>query len=130
MKKLTRALLARTPDTHAFPYFALTPVLAQTAPVPLQCITHALALVVAPVPAVQVVHIQTLNPKCVSLAELYGAHDPNTDKWADGLAGAIVRAAAMDDSSDQHWVVFDGPLDAAWVEGLNTGACVECEGCC
>ena len=33
----------------------------------------------------------SINPKCVTLGELYGFTDPNTLEWADGLLAYIVR---------------------------------------
>ncbi|XP_014395404.1 PREDICTED: dynein heavy chain 14, axonemal [Myotis brandtii] len=32
-----------------------------------------------------------LNPKCVTVSELYGQLDPNTMEWTDGLLSAIIR---------------------------------------
>lgn len=31
-----------------------------------------------------------------------------------------MRKCAQDDSDDKHWIVFDGPIDALWVEHLNS----------
>jgi hypothetical protein len=73
-----------------------------------------------------------LNPKSLDLKELYGCYNPATNEWQDGLASSIVRAAASAEDggaagggcparSCQDWVVFDGPVDALWVESLNTG---------
>eukprot|EP00058_Branchiostoma_floridae_P021107 XP_002606597.1 hypothetical protein BRAFLDRAFT_120109 [Branchiostoma floridae] len=38
----------------------------------------------------------TLNPKCVKLGELYGATDPNTLEWTDGLMASAVRRFARE----------------------------------
>lgn len=37
------------------------------------------------------VDICVLNPKCVTLSELYGQLDPNTMEWTDGLFSAAIR---------------------------------------
>ncbi|XP_057583181.1 dynein axonemal heavy chain 14 [Hippopotamus amphibius kiboko] len=37
------------------------------------------------------VDICVLNPKCITLSELYGHLDPNTMEWADGLLSATIR---------------------------------------
>ncbi|XP_035872076.1 dynein heavy chain 14, axonemal [Phyllostomus discolor] len=37
------------------------------------------------------VDICVLNPKCVTLSELYGRLDPNTMEWTDGLLSATIR---------------------------------------
>jgi dynein heavy chain len=69
----------------------------------------------------QVVHTHALNPKALNMGELYGQYNLATDEWADGLASSLIRAAVGDTSADHHWVVFDGPVDAVWVENMNTG---------
>merc|ERR1719262_2079478 len=43
-----------------------------------------------------------------------------TQEWRDGLASSIMRTSIRDESSDRHWVVFDGPVDALWIENMNT----------
>ena len=68
----------------------------------------------------QIVHKSTLNPKCISMGELYGEVNPYTQEWQDGLASHILRSASIEESSDQSWVVFDGPVDALWIENMNT----------
>ncbi|ELK08885.1 Dynein heavy chain 14, axonemal [Pteropus alecto] len=37
------------------------------------------------------VDICVLNPKCITLSELYGQLDPNTMKWTDGLLSSTIR---------------------------------------
>lgn len=68
----------------------------------------------------QAVHTHVLNPKCVTMGELYGDVNALTQEWTDGLASTIMREAIKDDSDDKHWVVFDGPVDALWIENMNT----------
>ena len=36
-----------------------------------------------------------INPKSVSLAELYGNFDPVTQTWTDGLAAKLLRQSAL-----------------------------------
>ena len=79
------------------------------------------------VPA-QAVHTAVLNPKAVKMGELYGEYNLMTNEWHDGLASSLIREAVGDTSQDRQWVVFDGPVDAVWVENMNTGAC--CIGRC
>lgn len=67
------------------------------------------------------IHAHVLNPKAISLPELYGSYSSVTHDWADGLASSLIRRAVMQQTQDMHWVVFDGPVDAVWIENMNTG---------
>jgi dynein heavy chain, axonemal len=46
--------------------------------------------------------------------------DPATNEWMDGVAARLVAVCSKDQSSDKHWVMFDGPVDALWIESMNT----------
>lgn len=39
-----------------------------------------------------------LNPKAMSLGELYGEYDLATDEWADGVLSSLMRSACAGDS--------------------------------
>ena len=61
----------------------------------------------------------SLNPKSISMDELYGSVSALTQEWSDGLASSIMRAAMADtDATHQHWIHFDGPVDALWIENM------------
>uniref|UniRef100_A0A1A9V6M7 AAA+ ATPase domain-containing protein n=1 Tax=Glossina austeni TaxID=7395 RepID=A0A1A9V6M7_GLOAU len=66
------------------------------------------------------VTIQCMNPKAVSMNELYGFVDPKTFEWQDGLLGLAVRTAVTVEDEIHQWIVNDGPVDAVWIENLNT----------
>lgn len=76
-----------------------------------------------------ITHAYVLNPKSVSMGELYGEYNPLTNEWADGLGSSLIRAAVNDTSSDNKWIVFDGPVDAIWVENMNTGIRLQSDRC-
>jgi energy-coupling factor transporter ATP-binding protein EcfA2 len=64
-----------------------------------------------------------LNPKCISIGEMYGKYNEATQEWKDGIAAFLIRNAANPPIEETHcgrWVVFDGPIDPLWVENLNT----------
>jgi dynein heavy chain len=60
------------------------------------------------------------NPKAISMGELYGEVNPISQEWHDGLASKMMRAAALEQGEDKSWIVFDGPVDALWIENMNT----------
>ncbi|PRP87942.1 putative dynein heavy chain [Planoprotostelium fungivorum] len=72
-----------------------------------------------------------INPKAVSLNQLYGETTANLE-WSDGILSSVVRSlskeheAFMAEDGEQvgrdvnHWLVMDGPIDPNWVENLNT----------
>ena len=61
-----------------------------------------------------------LNPKSITIEELYGSFNENTGEWKDGLVAILVREAVSDSSDNKKWVNFDGPVDAIWIENMNT----------
>lgn len=66
------------------------------------------------------VKIQTINPKSITIDELYGSVNSMTLEWNDGLLGLAVRSAVSVTAEEHQWIVCDGPVDAVWIENLNT----------
>ena len=68
------------------------------------------------------VQTYVLNPKSISMGELYGEVNTATGEWTDGLLANTVRFScnAGQTSTDHQWIVCDGPVDALWIENMNT----------
>jgi len=54
------------------------------------------------------------------MGQLYGEFDENTREWTDGILAKIVRdcVSLVEDKPSLKWVVFDGPVDALWIENM------------
>lgn len=43
-----------------------------------------------------------------------------TNEWVDGVLARIMRDICAEETPDQKWVMFDGPVDTLWIESMNT----------
>lgn len=65
--------------------------------------------------------IYTLNPKAVTVNELYGVLDPATRDWTDGLLSNIFREVNRPtEKKERKYILYDGDVDAVWVENMNS----------
>ncbi|CAK9804539.1 Dynein axonemal heavy chain 1 [Anthophora plagiata] len=66
------------------------------------------------------VYTFVLNPKSITMGQLYGEYDLNTREWTDGIFSTLLRAGIAASDVNKRWYVFDGPVDALWIENMNT----------
>ena len=66
------------------------------------------------------VHHYKLNAKAITMDQLYGFFDPNTREFIDGQLPSIYRYCTEQNNPDRRFIIFDGPVDAIWIENMNT----------
>jgi dynein heavy chain, axonemal len=66
-------------------------------------------------------HSFVINPKAIRHAEIYSEQDPSTLEWSFGVLPLIINDCKRDTSGkNKYWIIFDGPVDAMWIEDMNS----------
>ena len=64
--------------------------------------------------------LQRMNPKAITTPQLYGIINPMSGEWVPGVFSEIWKKSNAKANKHISWIICDGPVDAIWIENLNT----------
>jgi dynein heavy chain, axonemal len=68
-----------------------------------------------------IIHKRTrMNPKAIRAEEMFGETDKLSGEWLDGVFASMWAKFNDRNRKDIQWIICDGPVDAIWIENLNT----------
>jgi dynein heavy chain len=72
------------------------------------------------IPGEKKIQITKMNPKSITGQQMYGVMNNVTSEWVPGIYSEIWKRC--NDKKNKHisWINCDGPVDAIWIENLNT----------
>ncbi|KAL4465245.1 hypothetical protein ABPG74_001959 [Tetrahymena malaccensis] len=61
-----------------------------------------------------------INPKAITVEQMYGVKSQISDDWIPGVISTIWAKSNNKSLKHSTWISCDGPVDTIWVENLNT----------
>ena len=52
--------------------------------------------------------------------QLHGENDKATQEWKEGDYAVTFDQLTSDPSPNREWLILDGPVNATWIENMNT----------
>jgi dynein heavy chain len=64
--------------------------------------------------------LNRMNPKSIKGQEMYGVMNNVSGEWIPGVFSEIWKRCNDKKNKYVSWIICDGPVDAIWIENLNT----------
>jgi len=72
------------------------------------------------IPGHDKIEIRKMNPKAITNQQMYGVMNNVTGEWVPGVYSQIWKICNAKGNKRIYWINCDGPVDAIWIENLNT----------
>ncbi|KAL7675819.1 hypothetical protein ACOME3_002083 [Neoechinorhynchus agilis] len=67
------------------------------------------------------IEVFKINTKAINESEMFGKLNLSSGEWNDGILSSIMRSVCQNNlESKKAWILFDGPVDAGWIENMNS----------
>lgn len=61
-----------------------------------------------------------INPKSITMTQLYGRYDMTSNEWKDGILARNFRELNSMCDERKKWLIFDGAVDSIWMDNMHS----------